>query len=369
MIIREINQNDKQMFNQAASHPLQSYEWGEFRKKTNVEIIRKGVFENDKLIHPVQVTIHPLPKVNLTVGYFPKGKMPDENQIKVLKEIGKEYNCIMIKMEPNVGAKVKENMPKTTAFESIDEFLQDHGCVKGRRIFTKYTFELDLTKNEEELMALMKSKTRYNVGLAKRKGVKVVVDNSENNFKWFLKLLFENTISRQGFYAHNADYFKKMWSILKPAGMAYLLRAEYKNEVLAVFMVFVFNKTIYYPYGASIRKHKKLMAPNLLMWELIRFGKKLNCEKLDMWGALGPKPNKKDGWYGFHRFKQGYGGDLVEFIGSYDLVINPKVYPVYKLADKIRWMILNSKASLKKLPFKITHFSKQIYRSMVSLFE
>ncbi|MCX6816990.1 MAG: peptidoglycan bridge formation glycyltransferase FemA/FemB family protein [Candidatus Beckwithbacteria bacterium] len=345
MIIRDISQADKDAFNQKAGHPLQAYEWGQFRELTGVKVIRKGIFEGKKLITPMQVTIHPLPaqaglpKINLNIGYFPKGPMPDETQLKVLRQIGEENRCLFIKLEPNV--------PRASASEAIDKFLFDRGCKKGRPMFTKYTFELNLKESEETLLKNMHPKTRYNINLAQRKGVKVVADNSQKSFKWFIKLLFEETVKRQGFYSHTPDYFAKMWQVLKPTGMAQILRAEYQGKILATFMVFVFNNKIYYPYGASTREDKELMAPNLVMWETIRLGKKLNCQSLDMWGALGPKPNPKDPWYGFHRFKQGYGTNLIEFLGSYDLVLRPKAYGLYRIAEELRWLGLRLKAKIR----------------------
>jgi lipid II:glycine glycyltransferase (peptidoglycan interpeptide bridge formation enzyme) len=106
------------------------------------------------------------------------------------------------------------------------------------------------------------------------------------------------------------------------------------------WIVFVYNDALYYPYGSSSSEHREVMASNLMMWEAIRFGKKLGLKRFDMWGALGPYPDTKDAWFGFHRFKQGYGGDLVEFVGSYDLVIDPFLYQAYKIADKARWLYL-----------------------------
>jgi lipid II:glycine glycyltransferase (peptidoglycan interpeptide bridge formation enzyme) len=106
--------------------------------------------------------------------------------------------------------------------------------------------------------------------------------------------------------------------------------------------LFVYKDTLYYPYGASSSEHRETMASNLMMWEAIKFGKNLGLKKFDMWGALSPNPDPKDPWYGFHRFKQGYGPELVEFIGSYDLIINPMLYQLYKIADKIRWLILKT---------------------------
>jgi lipid II:glycine glycyltransferase (peptidoglycan interpeptide bridge formation enzyme) len=85
------------------------------------------------------------------------------------------------------------------------------------------------------------------------------------------------------------------------------------------------------------------MASNLMMWETIKFGKKLNLKYLDMWGALGKTPDPKDPWYGFHRFKEGYGGRHVEFVGSYDFVINKKLYYPYVYLNQLRWFILRFK--------------------------
>jgi len=376
MIIRDITAADKKLFNDRVRHPLQSFEWGEFRKKTGVKVIRKGIFEGKKLITPIQVTIHKVPKLNWQVGYFPKGTMPDEDQLKVLRQTGKENNCVMIKLEPNVGSKINQQGIETHAWETIDQFLKQRGCRVGRPLFTKYSFQLNLKETEEKILKKMHHKTRYNIRLAERKGVKVVRDNSRESFEWFLQLLFEETVNRQGFYAHTPGYFKKMWEELEPAGIAHLLRAEYKGTPLACFMVFYFNNKIYYPYGASTRNHRELMAPNLLMWEVIKFGKELKCKQLDMWGSLGPAPDKRDPWYGFHRYKQGYGGDLVEFLGSYDLVLQKSNYQVYRTLEKVRWAVLKSKAKAKQLPGNMNQWGEKgkktalgVKDRLISLFE
>lgn len=90
------------------------------------------------------------------------------------------------------------------------------------------------------------------------------------------------------------------------------------------------------------------MANNLMMWEVIRFGKKQGAKLFDLWGSLGPEPDQRDPWYGFHRFKQGYGAELVEFVGSYDLIINKGEYGLYTLAEKLRWILLKMVANFRK---------------------
>src|SRR3989344_5379070 len=321
-------------FNKKIAHPLQSYEWGEFRHKTGIKVIRGGDF---------LLTIHKIPYLNFNIGYLPKGNLPNKKLIEELKKIGRENNCIFIQLEPNVQSMVNGQ------WSMVNEGLRP----SFHPLFTKYAFILDLTRSEEELLKNMRPKTRYNIKVAQKHGVKIVEDNSEKAFREYLKLTKETT-ERQKFYAHTQGYHKLMWQTLKMENgkwkmengnrlTAHLLLAKYKKETLAAWLLFAFKDTLYYPYGASSTEYRETIASNLIMWEAIRFGKKLGLAKFDMWGALGSDPNPKDPWYGFHKFKQGYGAKLVEFIGSYDLIINPILYQLYKLADKLRWFILKLK--------------------------
>ncbi len=313
------------------SHPLQSVEWGEFRKKTGVKIIK---------IPGIQITIHKIPHTPWNIGYVPKGPLPTKNMITELKKIGKQEKCVFIQLEPNIIA--TENLK--LKIENLDLQLAAHP------LFTKYTFILDLTKPEEELSKAMHPKTRYNIKVAIKHDVKIVEDDSNEAFETYLKLTNETT-KRQGFYAHTEKYHRLMWETLHPTQTkldtdkltAHLFLAKYKDQTLAAWILFIYKDTLYYPYGASSSLHRETMASNLLMWEVIKFGKKLGLKRFDMWGALSDNPNKNDSWYGFHRFKEGYGPNHVEFMGSFDLVIKPILYETYKILDKIRWAFLKFK--------------------------
>ncbi len=342
MIIREVYPEEKNQFNKVAPHPLQSWEWGDFRKKTGVDVVRLAVFKNKKIKKIIQFTVHPLPKINTNIGYVPKCILPDKQIIEALKEAGKKYNCIFLKLEPNIKQSI--NLPNEK-YQKIEKFLLENNAVPGRPLFTQYTFQIDLTKSEDELIKKMRPKTRYNIRLAIKKGVTVQEDNSGESFEEYIKLMKETT-KRQKFYAHNERYHRLMWETLKPAGIAHLLRAVWEGKTLTTWIVFVFNDVLYYPYGASSRDHKDLMASNLIMWEAIRFGKKKNCKIFDLWGCLGPNPNKKDPWYGFHHFKEGYGPKMIKFIGTFDLVLDISKYKLYTVANKLRWKWLKFKASL-----------------------
>ncbi|MBI3341536.1 peptidoglycan bridge formation glycyltransferase FemA/FemB family protein, partial [Candidatus Curtissbacteria bacterium] len=111
---------------------------------------------------------------------------------------------------------------------------------------------------------------------------------------------------------------------------------------LVAWMLFNFGDTLYYPYGGSSDLHRDVMASNLIAWEAIKLGQKLKLKAFDMWGALGPNADPKDAWFGFHRFKSGYGPRNVEYIGSFDLVVNKPLYHLLNIADQLRWIFLRS---------------------------
>jgi lipid II:glycine glycyltransferase (peptidoglycan interpeptide bridge formation enzyme) len=314
---------NRQKHNKVALHPLQTWEWGEFRKKWGNEIIRTSYG---------QLTLHKLPLFPHKIGMFIKGPVPTSKILNNLKELSKKEKLIFIKLEPNVSKNE----------ESI-KLLKQNGAVPGKTLFTPTSFWIDLTINEEDLLKSFQSKTRYNIRLAQRKGVEVREDNSDKAFEKYIKLTKE-TVERQGFYAHSEKYHRLMWKTLhsdiiqegeKP--IARLLTAHYKGEIITTWIVFVWKDFLYYPYGASANKHKNVMANNLVMWEAIKYGKKLGLKTFDLWGR---EPGK-----GFTRFKEGYRPKVIEFLGTWDLVTSP-LYYLYRIAETLRWALLRSRTKL-----------------------
>jgi len=297
-------------------HPLQSPAWGDFRKAMGIDVVRL----NNWLI-----TFHKIPLIPWTIGYFPKGPKPSQKMIELLLDLGRKKRAIFIQLEPNAVVHFKFQI-------SNFKLKPSH-----HPLFTKYTFVLDLTKSEEELLKTMHPKTRYNIKVAQKHGVIVKEDNTA--FEAYLTLTQETT-ARQGFYAHNETYHRTMWKIMHEAGIAHLFTASYQETILSAWIVFVYNDTVYYPYGSSSRQHREVMAPTLLLWEIVRWAKKKGLKVFDLWGALGPNPDPRDPWFGFHRFKQGFNPKLIEFVGSYDLVIHPWLYRLYTIVDTVRWWML-----------------------------
>jgi len=329
MIVREVKDSEKDLYNQVVTHVIQSWQWGEFRKKMGLDLVRLGHFEGNKLISAYQLTFHPVPFFKYTVGYLPKGPMPDEKMVEALKTLGERKNAAFIKIEPNV-LKIENGKLK----------MENLGLVPSKKsLFTKYNFLIDLTKTEDQLLAAMHPKTRYNINIAQKKGVTVYDSTSDEDFEIYLKLYFETT-KRQKYFGHTSTYHKLVWQTLMQAKMARLLIAKYQGKPLVAWMLLNFGQTIYYPYGGSSKEHKEVMASNLIAWEAIRLGKKNGFKIFDMWGALAPDARESDPWYGFHRFKAGYGPIHVEYVGTYDLILKPSLYNTLNIADKMRWMFL-----------------------------
>lgn len=338
-MIKEISEIDKRNFDRVAKHPLQSWSWGEFRKKTGVELSRLA-FGEKNIEDTFQITWHRIPYTKFCIGYCPKSVVPNKEEVEVIKKEAEKKGAIFVKFEPN-------EKINTETEKKIMDLKKDFSWVKGKPLFTKFTFQLDISKGEDELLKNMHQKTRYNLRLAEKRGVQIVEDNSETGFEDYWKLM-EETTRRQGFFAHGKGYHHKMWRTMTESGMGHLFKAVYEGKTLTTWMVFILNDTIYYPYGASSNENREVMASNLMMWEVIRYGKKQGCRLFDMWGSLGPTPDLKDPWYGFHKFKQGYGAELVEFLGSFDLVVKPMLYKLYGLTDSLRWVGLKLLARLRK---------------------
>lgn len=308
-------------------HIVQSSEWAEFKTKMGTPSVYGG---------GILFTIHKIPFSNFYIGYAPKVDISKVN-INDLAAEAKKRNCVFVKLESNVDTFGGTGI-------NYGKYL-----VPGKPIFASQTAILEIDKSEEELLAKMHPKTRYNIALAERKGVKVRPAEDEESLNEFVKLQ-AGTAKRQGFFLHPDNYYKEAFRTLSKHKMAYLLLAELaepnnkKEKVIAAWMLFRYRDTLYYPYGGSDYSYRNCMASSLLMWEAIKLGKRMGCRVFDMWGA---KDDPKDPWYGFTKFKLGFGAKVVTFSPTLDLVLNPFLYRLFILGDKIRWQILNLLRTIK----------------------
>jgi len=334
MNLKEVGEKEKNKINKLAPHPLQSWEWGEFRNSWGNEVTRLGSYEGNKLKNVFTLVSSPLPKSYFKIATLIKSATPTKSELQMLNEEAKKRNFVFIKIEPS------EPVNKKSKTKLISRF-KNAGATQGKTLFTPTTFWLDITPNEDELLASFHKKTRYNIRLAQKKGVEVVEDNSNAAFERYLALTRE-TVKRQGFYAHSERYHRQMWEHLyknpvknKKKPIARLLTAVYQKQIITAWILFQWKDFLYYPYGASTHEHKNVMANNLMLWEAIRLGKKEKLKTFDLWGR---EPGK-----GFTDFKQGYNPKVIEFLGTWDLVTSHLYWP-WRVAEKARWLYLRGKS-------------------------
>jgi lipid II:glycine glycyltransferase (peptidoglycan interpeptide bridge formation enzyme) len=229
--------------------------------------------------------------------------------LKKIRKFSKEESAIFFRIE------LQEKINK--------KVLSKFGFTKGRNIQPKKTLILNISQSEKDLLEQMHQKTRYNIRLAEKKGIKIKKGNKKN-FEKFWRLLTD-TAKKNKFSTHSKEYYER---ILEIPGTELFL-AVYRDKIIAANIVLFHNKQVIYLHGASDYNYRKLMAPFLLQWHQILEAKKRECIEYDFWGI----DEKK--WPGVTRFKKGFGGREIRYMIAYDLVFQPIWYKIYKIARKI----------------------------------
>lgn len=317
-------------WNDDVDHPLQTWEWGSLRASHGLRVVRIQE-QRDALLSNFQMTIHPIPHTPYSIGYLPKSSVPSDDMFTFLRTAADEYNCVFIKLEP---ANTKSDLTK----EQITS-LKRNTIPSPHPLFPEWTQVLDLGPNEDELLTNMKSKTRYNIRLGQKNGIRVKEMTTSEGFEIFQKLYFE-TCQRQKYRGHTYSYHKQLFEQLK-GSLAHILIAFDGTTPLAAYELFLFKNRLYYPYGGSSDINRNKMAANIIMWEAIRFGKSHGATSFDMWGSLPPDYDQNNPWAGFTRFKEGYGATFVQLAGSFDCVYKPTLYSLYGSIQKTRSFFLH----------------------------
>jgi lipid II:glycine glycyltransferase (peptidoglycan interpeptide bridge formation enzyme) len=188
------------------------------------------------------------------------------------------------------------------------------------------TYRLDLRPSEDDLLAAMKQKTRYNVRLAERRGVAVrpaAADDLEVLYR-----MYAETSLRDRFAIRAPGYYHDVWGTFMRAGLAQAFIAQVDGQPVAGLIVYRFGRAAYYLFGMSRAAHRDRMPNHRLQWEAIRWAKVQGCTVYDLWGAP-DRLDARDRMWGVHRFKEGFGGDLVRTLGAWDYPLRPGLYRMY----------------------------------------
>lgn len=293
---------------------LQSWQWGEFQQKLGRQIFRLKGDWGEALVAKYNL---PFQKNYL---YSPRGpiltrnnadftQIDAENFLKEVAELARQEKSIFFRFELPVIGNWK---------------LEIGNCRKVADVQPSQTTILDLSKSKEELLAKMHYKTRYNIRLAKRHGVKVREGRPEE-IEIFLKLLYQ-TVRRNKFRPHPDNYYRQLLTIDPDFVKLYL--AEYQERVLAANIYIFFGDTAFYVHGASSNEFKNVMAPYLLHWEIIKKAKESGYHYYDFWGIDAKK------WPGLTRFKINFGGEIINYPGTFEIVFNQFWYQLYTISKK-----------------------------------
>ena len=317
-------------------HLLQSGAWGELKSSFGWHAVR-WIADLKDANTGAQILFRRLP-LGFTIGYIARGPIAsfpysslDWNQFwPELDQICRMQNAIFLRIEPD--AWEDDEKPVTAPL----------GTVMSRQsIQPPRTILIDLTADEDVLLASMKQKTRYNIRLAEKKGIRVYPTDDVSGFYKLMTL----TGKRDRFGVHSQEYYQQAYDLFAPTGSCRLLQAEFEGEPLAALMVFVYGKRAWYLYGASSDAHREKMPAYLLQWEAMRWAKGQGAHQYDLYGIPDHSEaelesgftRRSDGLWGVYRFKRGFGGAIHRAAGPWDRVYQPLIYRVYQfLSNRTR---------------------------------
>ena len=312
---------------------LQSSFWQDFLKIQNKNIWQLAVLDNNQVIASCLLYEKKLP-FSKSYLYAPKGPMfrsdlTDKQKQSVLSLIlskarevtikTKQHQEIFFKLEANSKTKILPELIKSPDIQPRD------------------TWVLDLDKDHKTLLGDMHAKTRYNISLAKRKGVKIKFSQKQEDIKYFLELI-SKTAKKNQITAHSDSYYKLLWQAILKNKTGQLCLAKIDNKIIVANIVIYFGQASVYVHGASDYNYRSYMAPHLLQWETIKQAMERGYKIYDWWGVA-PDDNSKPAWAGFSRFKKSFGGRGIQAIGTQDFVFDKTGYKLYKIASKLRKII------------------------------
>ena len=255
-------------------------------------------------------------------------------------------NTICVRFDPQV------EFPEPAECDEFNKSVKA-AAKKGRFLCKKNavdiqppdTTQVDLTRTEEEILAGMKNKWRYNVNLAKRKGVQIQkISGNSLNLSDFVDIfydLYKETSARDGIAMHAKAYYKDLLELSAQEAQkgsdvpqVNLYVASHEGDNLGAIMT-LFSKTeSVYLYGCSSNKKRNLMPNFLLQWTAMSDAKAYGSRYYDMYG-MPPTDDPSHPMHGLYLFKTGFGGRNVHRAGSYDVPLKG-IYKLCVLAEGAR---------------------------------
>ncbi|RJO62284.1 peptidoglycan bridge formation glycyltransferase FemA/FemB family protein [candidate division WS5 bacterium] len=269
--------------------------------------------------------------------YSPRGPIMGGNAklqdlklfLRKVEALAKEENAVFYRIEPYL-------LDQSDIYKFGFRKMAKHAPLSAQ-FSPENTLVLDIARPEEKILADMKPKWRYNINLAKRKGVKVREGRNIKDIKIFYELTKEME-KRGGYKGHEYKYYEAMFKTLVKGDVLKLFIAEHEGKPLAAILVSYFGQVATYLHGASGNEKRELMPTYILQWTAIQEARNRRCRIYDFWGVA-PEGEKNHNWAGISRFKRGFGGEELSFGGAYDLAFDVKYYKILSTANRFRKLI------------------------------
>jgi lipid II:glycine glycyltransferase (peptidoglycan interpeptide bridge formation enzyme) len=346
------------------AHALQTWEWAQVKSQFGWEA-HPLLWRNTKgeVIAAALVLQRWVIKrgfaLNISVMYCPRGPLLDWSDDRLvtsvlndLQNFAKEHKAIFIKIDPDLpigfGIPDEDDAVVNPSCQNLLKSLEARGWhFSDEQIQFRNTVVIDLNPSPDEMLMRMKSKTRYNIRLAERRGVTVRQGGVED--MELLYQMYAHTAVRDDFLIRGQDYYQTVWKKFFTANLARPLVAEVDGQPVGAVVVFWFSGRAWYIYGMSLDEHREKMFNYRLQWEAMLFAKSMGCTEYDLWGAPDTF-NEDDPLWGVYRFKDGFGGKVVRTTGAWDFPVKPLIYRLYSqvLPKILGWMRRRGKSETKR---------------------
>lgn len=304
---------------------LQTQAWADFKKSQG--------WAPHLLSNNIVVLERKLPYINQQMLYVPEVVWPKDSEsfFKELKQLGKKQGAMLIRLEvfgKNDTPEAKEIRQKLTKHKYIKSF---EDVQPTWRQWVKTDVDND------QMLANMKPKGRYNVRLAQKHGVEVIQASGDQPSAQLLvervHKVYVETASRDGFTPRSLAYFQDL--VKKLGKTCRVLLATHNKQDLAGMILTLNEGYASYLYGASSNQERQLMAPYLLHYSAMQVARDNHCQTYDLL-AVAPPDQPNHNYAGLSRFKSQFGGETVEMVGNYDLILKPIWYKIFSLLEKKR---------------------------------
>ena len=315
----------------------QLWEWGELRAAAGWQPLRLGVGPSAAApVAGVQLLLRQVPLTGWHLAYAPRGPIGtlDDPATRAalhaaLRALGRARKIATVRADPEARRDTQ-----------YGQALLGPPWRSAPKIQPPTTRIIDLSVGVDALRAGLKRKHRQYVGKAEREGVSVErFDGSESRDATARALadfnrIYRLTARRAGFVARAPAYYERVWATFAPSGRVRLSFATLRGERVATLFHFTCGERVVESYGGMTDAGADARGNYLLKWAAIADFAARGFRVYDMWGlATG----------GIRQFKEGFGGEEIEYVGARDLALRGPVdaalrvaIPAYTLAQRVR---------------------------------